>query len=415
MVDIFVRPPFAKCEACGAHGLGRLMVTGDQMIRKCKECLQIRKTNLPPTRKSVIYLDQFAVSNMMKSINPATNSHGKPALEPWSELYDHVARLVQMQLVVCPESGFHRLESRLEPTLGPAIQQVISYLSGRARFPDPEYILEKQLLDCLERWLVGEAASTLLDPRDVISDELDQWDDLVRLHVTPIIFPPLVQAERAIRSTAEEAMENLFRSWQQDPLPFRERFSIEIEAHRRAQVELYERRLFAPRRFPYSDSLLDAIKRQRPSAEAATVLFDFLRSEALEQVPILRIQASVHAALAVRAQGQKHPPNEGYMTDVEIVATLLPYCDAMLIDRVTYSLLNEPEVRRTLGGWVDRAFPPKQIDAFKLRLDTIEAGARANHARWVEWVYGTGALTANRHLFTTPGATDAHPRSSAGE
>lgn len=213
LVDLFVRPPFAKCDACGAHALGRLTVTGDQLIRKCKECLHIRKTNLPPTRKSVIYLDQFAVSNMMKSLNPATNSHGKLALKPWSELYERAARLVQMQLVVCPESGFHRLESRLEPTLGPAIQQVISYLSGRARFPDPEYILEK----------------------------------------------------RSIRSTAEDEMKHVFRSWQREPLPFRERFSIEIEAHRRTQVELYERRLFAPRRLPYSNSLLDTIRKQRPA------------------------------------------------------------------------------------------------------------------------------------------------------
>ena len=39
------------------------------------------------------------------------------------------------------------------------------------------------------------------------------------------------------------------------------------------------------------------------------------------------------------AQGQKEPPNEGTTTDIDAVAHLLPYCDAIFMDNGCRSLL----------------------------------------------------------------------------
>jgi len=45
---------------------------------------------LPALRKTILYLDQNAVSEMMKAINPATRSHRRPVLDRWRELFRRI-------------------------------------------------------------------------------------------------------------------------------------------------------------------------------------------------------------------------------------------------------------------------------------------------------------------------------------
>jgi hypothetical protein len=53
----------------------------------------------------------------------------------------------------------------------------------------------------------------------------------------------------------------------------------------------------------------------------------------ISEAPFVKIQSLLYASLAMRAAGgQKELPNEGTNTDIETVAHLLPYCDAMLMD-----------------------------------------------------------------------------------
>ncbi len=60
---------------------------------------------------------------------------------------------------------------------------------------------------------------------------------------------------------------------------------------------------------------------------------EFFHSEALWDVPSIRISSMLWAAIARKfAAGRKSPLNQGMANDVRMVSSLLPYCDAMFID-----------------------------------------------------------------------------------
>ena len=66
----FVGPPFERCPACGApDSLGLLTVRRASYLKRCTECLREQRRELPraPTPR-VLYLDQFAISNLAKAL-----------------------------------------------------------------------------------------------------------------------------------------------------------------------------------------------------------------------------------------------------------------------------------------------------------------------------------------------------------
>src|ERR1051326_5596568 len=81
--------PFVRCPACQNTAFGILDVHRDRYLRRCKVCLETEFYDLPALRKPIVYLDQFAISNMMKAINPSTEAHRAGRVEPrWRELFD---------------------------------------------------------------------------------------------------------------------------------------------------------------------------------------------------------------------------------------------------------------------------------------------------------------------------------------
>lgn len=114
----FVRPPFIKCPNCHNNSFGILLIRTDRFWRRCKECLfprpdeKIESFPLPPIKKKIIYLDQFAISNMMKVLNPEIKSHGRNQVDIfWFELFKKLDLLCKLQLIICPHSDIHTDES----------------------------------------------------------------------------------------------------------------------------------------------------------------------------------------------------------------------------------------------------------------------------------------------------------------
>ena len=116
----------------------------------------------------------------------------------------------------------------------------------------------------------------------------------------------------------------------------------------------------------------------------------------------MRLQALMFAAIAMRAaQGQKKPPNEGTTTDIDTVAHLLPYCDAMFMDNGCRSLLLDvPTALR----------PQETAKVFSLNIKTqfldylrsILEGISADHLQAIRDLYG------NDHLHGVPATQNIH-------
>jgi hypothetical protein len=59
----------------------------------------------------------------------------------------------------------------------------------------------------------------------------------------------------------------------------------------------------------------------------------FLQSPVLITAPFIQIACSIYACLGKNAPSQVKPPTRGFYNDVDVMSCLLPYCDAMFVDR----------------------------------------------------------------------------------
>jgi hypothetical protein len=112
----------------------------------------------------------------------------------------------------------------------------------------------------------------------------------------------------------------------------------------------------------------------------------------ISEAPFVKLQALMYASLAMRAAGgQKELPNEGTNTDIETVAHLLPYCDAMLMDNGCRSLLlNVPMELRPADAM--KVFSPKVKEEFLAYLRSIRDGVSIEHLAILREVYGDDHL-----------------------
>src|SRR5260221_9293123 len=104
----FITAPFLVCPNCSKNEFGILLISGTHYMRRCRDCWHTLRFSLPAVRKVVIYIDQFAISNMLKVQDETTKGHGKATENPfWIELWDTLARLRRCQLICCPDSQEH--------------------------------------------------------------------------------------------------------------------------------------------------------------------------------------------------------------------------------------------------------------------------------------------------------------------
>ena len=129
-------------------------------------------------------------------------------------------------------------------------------------------------------------------------------------------------------------------------------------------------------------------------------LQEFLLSEEFKDAPHIVISSMLHAAMARRAaQGRKRLPTRGYMTDVHIISTLLPYCDAMFIDNESRSLLCEKPLNIEVAKYKTRLFSSSNRDECLHFLDEIKSQTSEDHFRAIHEVYGDDWLKPYWEIF----------------
>jgi hypothetical protein len=116
-------------------------------------------------------------------------------------------------------------------------------------------------------------------------------------------------------------------------------------------------------------------------------VWEFLESEALDEVPHVRISSLIYAALACRANRKQKFPKSLPFNDVDVIAAYLPYCDAMFLDKEMASLLGENPVKTKIG-YQTKIFSIRNKDAFLQYLDELEFNAPTGHIQKVREVYG---------------------------
>ena len=399
------------------------------MTRRCRDCWYEQSYRLPELRKRIIYLDQFVVSNLMKLGNPGIRGHERVVAETsWCQLRDLLFQLRQLQMICCPDSGSHEEESRISQ-YNAELKKTYEALSGGITFQAFDAIKSQQIGELARAWSERREANYDFDPRQVLSRNPNEWSE--RYYITfgdnPFIVPAQLKLYRAERHAH---VARLFRDvWAKEKRSFRDWYDVErfgyqghlCNAVMRSRRDRLEAVLaYQPgaeillkgleRTLPsFAESLLASLQHiirfprdggERSDEETSRLETEFGRANRIAEAPFVRLQSLMFAAMAMRAaQGQKEPPDEGTTTDVDTVAHLLPYCDAMFMDnRCRSLLLDVPKGLR----------PPETAKVFSLNikaqflgyLRSIRDGIPPEHVAAIREVYG------DAHLEGVPSAHD---------
>ena len=424
-----ISPPWRTCPSCGKDKFGVHIISDSRLMRRCRDCWHKQFYRLPELRKRIIYLDQFVVSNLMKLDNPGVKGHERVVALPfWRELRDLLLQLRQLQMICCRDSGSHEEESRIWQ-YNAELKKTYEALSGGITFQAFDSIKSQQIGELARAWSERREPEYDFDPTRVLSNDPNEWNE--RFYITTGDNPFIVPAQlKLYRAQLHAHIARLFRDvWAKEKRSFRywydlERFSYQghlsnaVMRSRKERVEATLAYLLGAevsmqnleKALPsFAESLLAGMQDimrfprdggKRSGEEVSRLETEFGKANRIAEAPFVRLQSLMFAAIAMRAtQGQKEPPNEGTTTDIDTVAHLLPYCDAMFMDNGCRSLLLDvPKGLR----------PPETARVFSLNikaqllnyLRSIRDGITAEHVAAIREVYG------DDHLGGVPSAQD---------
>lgn len=405
--SMFIGGPFRPCPSCTRETFGVFVDAGRGFgyQRECTSCRYKEHRPFPRVQKRIIYLDQFVISNITKLLDNSCRGHQAISSDPfWMELYAKIELGRDLQAVVCPDSDFHSQESFIstDPAYE-ALKDVYEHLSSGVTFYDHHSIQRFQVQAQFEHWLSGGTAPLRRPIADqVMHGEPHAWSGRIRISVDagrPFDDPDKMIASRR-QSHARFA--TLFQKWQNSQQNINQSVLAEARAFGRTSLRLYGE--FIERQFKktqYYEAEMAAGRRPEfdledllppPAAELIQVMVmaarhkgldrnealdricQFLESDDVLEVPSVKLTSYLYASLNRKAaEGQRSVPSEGVFTDVEAIGNLLPYCDAMILDREMAGLLRDEPLRSAVTAYGTRILSMSNRQDILSYLDEIIA------------------------------------------
>jgi hypothetical protein len=418
---MFINEPYVTCPKCGKDAFGVLSIYARRYSRRCAECRYDESFGLPPVSRKVIYLDQFAISEMMKSINESLKKTDK--VNPFfRKLFEKLDALNKMQVIICPESTNHFDESFVSPYYQ-SLKRLYQQLAHNFDFYDPETIKRFQVLEDFNGWIGIQKRP--IDIGDVLTGtgDLDGWEDRFIISVSlRDQDPDLADELRKDRDQISDALVQIFNEWQTEKdKTFKDWYEEERSSYGKDLIQSYLKGLIrydqlATGKIPYTlenmgsitsnTSVIMTVIHQKlrekgfTDEEGMKKSFEYLNSESLKKIPYVQISAILFASLAREASlGRKKPPTKGMMNDIEVISCYAPYCDAIFVDNECRRLLNQG-IKETGYKLKTKVFSQDNKDEFLLYLDEIEKSVNKKHLEKVKEVYGDKWLTPYVEMFS---------------
>lgn len=399
--DPFLSPPYVECPHCGTKdGFGVLMVNARNYVRRCHECRGTEAISLPPVSRRLIYLDELALSNLAKARNA-----GAPTFDDeefWAVVLERLSRLVRLQLVGCPRSNFHEEEGLVWKGYE-SLRAMGRLLSSELDFHDYTVIRNGQLYLHSQLWEQGRGDETpSLDADRVLDGDPSAWQPHLLIDVRLGIDEDLIEELNRARGAEDEGFSKVWATWREQDMSFDDRLQEEAESYGPVVLQLVVAHAAAIASMPagvthelINDtaaltwlSVKSALRQAGvPEERLAERAAEYLRSESLINVPFNHISSLLYAALARRARAGQKGVTRGMTNDIKMISTLLPYVDAMFVDRECHVLLSEHPVHERMDYGTE-LFSHRNKDDFIAYLDAVESSATPEHLALVEEVYG---------------------------
>lgn len=409
---IFISKPYVACPNCGKREFGVLMITGEHYTRRCRECWHDESFRLPPIKKRLIYLDQFVISNIMKALDPSNPSHERVMVDPfWIEAYKKLDTLSKYQLIICPDSFFHRHESLVGKDF-PKMQMIYEHLSSGVTFFDKDTITRFQIGEHFQNYLDGKMDAPLaLDARHITHGRFDEWYGRLKVSIKNRARKGEIDEMRRSRESSYEKFKEVFERWRtekgkkynewmmeeatgfgkgvwQSAIAFAQRRHVVSQRYIETGSFDLEDILPPPGITVVEDMMRTLRARKIEGEEAFNIINSYFNSDCVLQVPSIKISSMLYAAIAREAAaGQINPPSRGVFTDVNAISSFLPYCDAIFIDNENASYLKKAPLKDKIG-FPTKIFSTNTKSDFLSYLDGILDEADPKHLKLVKEIYG---------------------------
>ena len=398
-----IRGPRRPCPQCGLVALGTLHVTNNLHTLRCGSCSHDEAEPLPPLAKRMIYLDQMVLSEIAKKLDPVWRDEKPHVDDFWLEAFDRIDRLVKLQLIVCPYSPIHKVESSYAERYEPALRRLYEHLASGVSLRFPHEVFTKQLSEAFDAWSTGRDPDwSRITRADVIRGHLDRWSDHLHISVDFGRLPGEIESRRKSRDRTHEGLCQLWKEWtsqetSQEPVPFDDRFQAERCGFADAALGPHRKPLWLAQLMRW---LLGRLKEHGvPQETRLEEAKRFLYSESALSAPENHIGALLFAGLARQiTSGRKRVPNAGTPNDMKFISAYLPYCDAMFIDNEFAQLLREEPLAAAIKDHSTRIFSARTRDDFLDYLADLEAAVEPAHLDLVKRTYGEEWLQPYRSV-----------------
>lgn len=372
------------CPSCGLEkGFGNVGIHRDHVLRGCKKCRHLQRIPLPDVRKKVLYLDQSLLSSAFREQDNAAVA-----------LVHRIKKIALDQLVVAPYSSVHEDETHMlkvsKPELVDPLMDFIKRTCGGLKF-EPAYQVEHaQIHNAYSRWLAGEPAATVLDRREAIEDEVDEWNDYFFIDIPGYFHDPAVNV--ANKSAALHQLLDAIENWRVSDLRFEDAVKFELysagQEYRRAYFQMIAKVhagddlafLTAPVITHVVAGILTGCEEEEMFNRFKS-LPDFFASEHFATCPYQWVSTRMFAVLRHQVRHEKAYTNRqnaeeklrGFINDVQHIATYAPYCDAIFVDNAMAHILKDKRLALE-KRYGTKVFSRSSKPEFEQWLSEVEGG-----------------------------------------
>lgn len=397
------RAPWSQCPNCGENTFGFLSGGGDSIVWRCSRCRYDEQEPLPPIDKRVIYLDQFAFSELFK-LKAGTRRNDK-LTEFWQEVDVLIHRVVHLQAAVFPHSNIHHGETVVSPWPR-ALREAYEAMGGDMRLEDTSDVQLREITEFAAAFVEGRDPAINFDVDEILRGSRNEWLPNIRV-VVNVDYSQFADGTRKRRDKAGNSVNNLIEHWRERQLGFDEVLEVELHAYHDSRIgalgdylEQYARveaagdimAMINLDMSPISRELamLDGLFERTgiPEADRRVVRDQIWLWDRNCEMPFGRILAYMFAALAGQVKaGRKKGVSAGFMNDVEAIAAYAPFVDAMFIDKECALLLTQGRPGRELT-YRSGIFSLSNREEFLDYLRALEAGATNEIRRCAQIIYG---------------------------
>lgn len=232
---MFELPPFRKCPKCRADSFGTLSVGGNTVTKRCKDCRYSDDEILPEVDKCVVYLDQFAVSELYKT-KEGKRRPGAPSEKFWQSCYALADLAYKRQQVIFPASNLHSDETIVWHSPS-ELRLAHEMFGGETFFDRTDEIATNQEWEFAEAYISGSGRPALtFNVDEILSGDRNNWLPIYHISVNSdySIFAPSLRKDR---STAESSLTRLAEGWATSRRTFDQILKHELSSYGSAMRE----------------------------------------------------------------------------------------------------------------------------------------------------------------------------------